>query len=463
MKFNIVLFFLFFSFSALGQECDCLKNILFLEQKVEANQASYQHQVVEFGRTELYQNHKEEINTLAKGINTKRDCLGLIAKYLHFFRDEHSFIYRENSLNTSKWDQQLTKKVKPTKRSSEGLFGTWYFQDNSFQIEVVSHPTIVGSTVAIMRKDQTKTWKKGQVKIEFFQDQDQQLKCIYWRQDRIPKVYAATWNDSMLHIGRNLHFYRNELVRSNQMPAVSHQLQFRAWSSETNYLRIPSFDLSQKAKIDSLLQANRELIATKKNWIIDLRSNGGGGFDAFQTLLPYVSSTELITQPYQGSVWVSSDNLDYYDRTKYEYTTSKEDSLEEERYVAFLAQYYGKFTPVDNTIDTLVLQPGNPTKVAILFDRFTASSAEGFALMVSKSSKVTTFGENTMGAVSYGDWMPIHLPDLSISVALTTKKMLFPDNEDFESIGIEPDVNLSEFPPNEWVDRVQMCLERGGK
>jgi C-terminal processing protease CtpA/Prc len=98
--------------------------------------------------------------------------------------------------------------------------------------------------------------------------------------------------------------------------------------------------------------------------------------------------------------------------------------------------------------------------IAIIFNKYTASSAEGFILQASTSKKVKTYGENSKGAVMYGDWMPLHLPELNISVAITTKKMIFKNNEDYESIGILPDIDLTIRNENEWLEIILKQMEK---
>lgn len=44
---NLFFLILFTSYNVFGQDCDCLKNMTLLQLKIEENQASYQHQVVE--------------------------------------------------------------------------------------------------------------------------------------------------------------------------------------------------------------------------------------------------------------------------------------------------------------------------------------------------------------------------------------------------------------------------------
>ena len=61
-----------------------------------------------------------------------------------------------------------------------------------------------------------------------------------------------------------------------------------------------------------------------------------------------------------------------------------------------------------------------------------------------QSSKVKTFGKNTSGAFSYGDWRELKIDDLPAIISMTTKKMHLINDLNIESIGISPDINLQE-------------------
>jgi hypothetical protein len=164
--------------------------------------------------------------------------------------------------------------------------------------------------------------------------------------------------------------------------------------------------------------------------------------------------------PYYGSVWVSKGNFEYYDRTKFEFAETKQDSILELAYIQFLSRHIGTFAPVILTRDTIQLEGNAPNNIAILFNKNTASSAEGFVLKASNSKKVRTFGENSAGAVSYGDWRRLELHELKIWVAITTKKVIFSGLEDFETIGISPDINLSHSNEEEWLQMILDEMER---
>lgn len=458
MKFKTVLFLIFSSSGSLfGQECDCHKNITLLQQTIEDNQASYQHQVIEQNRLNEYLLFRKTINSEAKTITTKKGCIGLISLYLSFFRDEHSFISYES--NYAPKPNSILKPNRKKDYKSLPFEGLWYFHDGSFSIDIFQSNNASRAFVGVIKDVDLKTWSKGQVKMEIIHHGNGKLTCIYWAMNLIPKAYTIDFTDSTMIIGRNLLFYRR--LQTEQKKTINtSDFHFRQLSERTNYLKLPSFDLSFKNKIDSLIATNRIEILSKKNLIIDVRNNGGGGFDAFQSILPYVMDTNLVEPPFYGSVWVSKGNYDFYNRTKYEYTESKQDSIDELSYVTYLEKNLNHFTPIEKDIDTIVLEENAPVNIAIIQNKGTASTAEGFILQLSKSKKVKTFGENSKGAVTYGDWRPVQLPELHIWVAITTKKMIFRNNEDFESIGISPEIDLKYANENEWLKITLEQIER---
>lgn len=441
----------------MGQKCDCIKNIKVLQQTIEENQASFQHQVIEMSRHNEYLMFKNEIINKAGKISNQRDCIGLVALYLSFIKDEHCFIAYDSG-----YTPKSTKIIPPKQKGKHlqhPITGIWYFQDGSFSISVFPSTSTFGEWVAVIHEDQTGSWRKGQLKIEFYSDTNNALSCIYWQKNLVPRQHKVKYTDSTLLIGRRLQFYREKQnVYSDQI--IKSDFYFESLSAQTNYLRIQSFDLTHKRTIDSLLTTHRTDLASKNNLIIDVRNNGGGGFETFQGLLPYVLDQNVFAYPYYSSVWVSKANLEYYDSTKYEYAESKLDSTNETMYIDFLKQHEGGFSPTEPLYDTIQLEVGLPLRIALVFNRYTASTAEGFVLQARSSGKVHTFGENSAGAVSYGDWRPIALPELNIWVAMTTKKMVFTTNEDLEGIGIKPGQDLSTINENDWVTKIMELLEK---
>ncbi|MES2627378.1 MAG: S41 family peptidase [Bacteroidota bacterium] len=457
MKYLLLFILISGSLISAGQSCDCEKNIAGLLQFIEENQASYQHQVVEMDRRNEYQQHKSHIIQLAARAIVKRDCADVVALYLDFFRDEHSFLGLADTFDRKQHITSANRKKtkKPDFRYPHGI---WHFSDSSFSVRMVPQSGFISSWAGVIEKDNSRNWKPGQVKIDFFITKKGELRCIYRRQNLVPRAFPVVFSDSVMRIGRNLTFYRTP--PSPAKAAVQYSKpEFKSLSEHTNSIHLPSFDLSQKHSIDSVILSNFASITSKPNLVIDIRNNGGGGFGAFDELLPFISDRQVVDQPFYASVWNSPYNLNYYDSVKYEFAETAEDSAQELSYVDFLKRYAGQFSPIEPDTQLLPVVHTTPQRIALLFNRYSASSAEGLILTAKQSSKVITIGENSAGAVSYGDWITFQLPELDLWVAVTTKKMIFPNNEYFESVGIAPEHHLDTIPPDLWLEKAVNLLE----
>src|SRR5690554_2754200 len=91
MKYIITLL-LFIQLTYSQSTCDCKQVLNFVQNQIENNSASYQHQVVEYQRQKEYSKHKKQINKIAPGIITKKECIGLVSLYLSFLRDSHQWV-----------------------------------------------------------------------------------------------------------------------------------------------------------------------------------------------------------------------------------------------------------------------------------------------------------------------------------------------------------------------------------
>ena len=457
--------------SVQAQNCDCLTAVKSLEKAYEANLASYQHQVVEYDRKYDYQVHKKAINEIAKRITATKDCIGLVAKYQSFFRDEHLFIaYKEgyypyqSVTDTLSIKQAFAKEERlsnpPDYESiDKRIEGRWYFQDASFAVDIIPHAGINSEWAAILVTDNPPFWFRGQIKMELMRDAESHLNALYWRNSRSPKYFNVSINDSILELGKQFKFYRTKEKALFAKSKLSDTLSFKQLSEKTTYLRIPDFDGSLGDTIDSLVENNLTAIQQSPNLIIDVRNNGGGSDRSFRALLPLIFQNRIIPDPYTASVWVSPENLHYYDSTKYEYAETAADSAEGVAYVAALQKQAGKFEPILFSTDTLDFTYDYPQKIGIITNRKCASTTEGLVLLANESKKVIQFGENTSGTVSYGDWREIFLPGLPIWVSCTTKKMTFFNGKDIEQIGVEPKVKLNPEQENTWIEQVQYELE----
>jgi Peptidase family S41 len=469
MKIIIVIAFFTIGYNSLNaQTCDCPAVLKYVEQQVEDNVASYQHQVVQYKREKLYTAHKNKINSIAAKITDQKACLGLLSRYLFFLRDEHLFIqYNDGYFPPAKdtarilnfWakeEQLVPNKIILNKK----LQGVWFFQDGSYSIDITANKSVNRDFAGIMQSTITPYWQKGNVRIELIQKTPTSFDCIYWRSTRQPKTFHATLTDSTLQIGKSFTFYRKKENAVKKNAGLKNQLYFTKISEQTNYLRIPSFELAYAPQIDSLMLVHKEDILKLPNLIIDVRNNGGGGDRSYRALLPFLFDKTTIPSPISASIWVSKENFRWYDTTKYDYASTQADSIDEQAYVDKMAPYKGKFVPATFFEDTLPTVYGAPKKIAVITNRWCGSTTEGFTLLAKESKKVTQYGEHTGGMVSYGDWRKLPVQGLPVWITMTTKRMVFFNGADIESIGVAPQISLNPEREDEWIKIVQQAVEK---
>lgn len=213
---------------------------------------------------------------------------------------------------------------------------------------------------------------------------------------------------------------------------------------KTAFLRFPSFEWSEKKNIDSVLKAYDAQLKKLPNWIIDLRGNDGGTDYAFGGLMPYLYSHPIKIKPdeylsTEENIRILTENLNDSDLSKAgkDFLTHLIDLMK--RNPNRFVNPSGK----DNfeiKFDTIYPYP---TKVAILIDRNTASSAESFLLSAMQSSKVKVYGENSAGMLDYNNTQYFDIPckDLNLVIPIGRSKRL-PESP-IDNIGIKPDVKIN--------------------
>lgn len=459
-----------------GQKCNCLKDMQYLESQAEHNLPSYYDQVVIQKRQAAYLKHKLECNKIAARLTDEKDCTYLVAKYISFFRDEHLAVsYKKGYFPFSSLDDTdavrtyyRKEKIYPipgaNKYPAKGIEGLWQSQDKAYIVQVVKHKTPLSDYAALIIKGENKFWTKGQLKFLLKQTGKDAYESIYLRPSRQPRAYKAVLENGKLTIGRINIFHRVNDAGEG-MPAdgftLSGKLEFKELSDKTNYLRIPDFSYEVHNAIDSIVKANLPVIVSKPNLIIDVRNNGGGGDRSYQALLPIVFDRKMVRDPITASIYASKDIFKNYNDTKYKNCETKQDSVNDDSTIALMARNIGKFTPPDFD-DTIMVDTvyRYPVKVAIIANRWCASTTEGFVITASQSNKVTLFGENTAGMCSYGDWRLVGPPCLPIELSMPTKKEYFLNNADYESTGIPPHVILDPQHEEDWINETRQAMEK---
>ena len=82
----------------------------------------------------------------------------------------------------------------------------------------------------------------------------------------------------------------------------------------------------------------------------------------------------------------------------------------------------------------------NDTTVIVVINEYVASAGEGLVMRISQAENVVVVGENTMGALTFGNVSLHQLPHSKLKVWLPINFNLFLDMESREAVGLAPDL-----------------------
>jgi C-terminal processing protease CtpA/Prc len=166
---------------------------------------------------------------------------------------------------------------------------------------------------------------------------------------------------------------------------------------------MPSFDPAYKPALDSLVNANADLIRRSDLLLVDLRGDEGGSSYTSAVLAPYIVSRGRRPSPlvHRHAVMLSSPDQVTYAKVAFgSDTTAFVRSL-----VARMEASPGHFVPLDTASsaedDPAIPPVFGPRRVGILIDRGTVSAAEVAVEFALQSTRAVVFGEPTAGALDY--------------------------------------------------------------
>lgn len=187
-------------------------------------------------------------------------------------------------------------------------------------------------------------------------------------------------------------------------------VQFKVLNKDFIYLKLGMFNRGDVNDLDSLIRANRLLIQSSKNLIIDLRGNPGGNAGSSQETIRLIYTNPIIypTWKYRSSkelIKAKTSEIhelfknDPYNRLKSQHTL-----------LHGLQDHPGQLVSSgDSVVRTVVSANHSPERIAFLIDEGSGSNAEFFTFEGKQSKKVTLFGTNTAGVMDYGEAQSFNL------------------------------------------------------
>lgn len=472
---------MFFSISIIQPErlmannqCDCHAELNWVKHTFEKNDAGFEYILKQKGQ-QAYDEHTNRLMQMAKDIKTNSECKDLLFKWLRFFRKGHigiqvvkeekqseqlftldsNLFQKQEKLNFNERDflKKLAHESKPSP------IGIW--EGAPYKVAIM--PTDSGYTGVVLDAPGT-PWKKDQIKFKLY-SHGKSFKATLWMRD-----FTCRENLAVNFIGNNIitidgissfvrkskTFEDTPLIKSFTRYIFSKGPYYEQVSDSTSYVRIPSFAISNKRAIDSVLRVNHEKIIKSPNLIIDLRNNGGGSDASYSSLLPYIYTNpfrsldvELLSTELNNSAHLAYSQDTLYDenaRKRFKETYDK------------LNLQLGSFVRINKypvTINSMDRILPNPHRVAILINEYCGSTTEQFLLNAKQSYKVKLFGKSTFGSLDISNMHYANSPSGQFQLWYCRSKSLRIPEMAIDDIGLQPDYFLdSSIAQQDWVEFV---------
>jgi hypothetical protein len=356
-------------------------------------------------------------------------CLAVLQDYLDFFADPHLFIYQGTRLDTAETSRRAraverVALTEPEVRRSlarrgsrlDPIEGIWY--DRTLRVAIVrdaAHDDGRHFEAVVLAGD-TSIWRPGDVRARFTRTAEGRYEGRLRERNYAERlVRPEIFKRLILRLAPG-NWGRAFPVAPPDRGLLDPVDPGRPTLVERDgalVLSIPSHDPDDRPALDSLLASHRPELMRAGRLIVDLRGNDGGSSTTTAALLPYIA-TDSQRPPYlpgrsrepdagKGLMLSSPDQIAYAVRVLMGGDTTDPSAR---RFLERMRAHPGSLVPFADTLDPRrpvprIVPLDGPRHVGILVDHGTVSAAEVFLLEAMRSTRVTTFGEPTAGALDY--------------------------------------------------------------
>lgn len=476
--------------SVYSQQCDCKAAFQWLKQTFEQNDAGFSTTVASKGR-DTYQAASDKTMEKAVRSNTYPECQKTLRNWLSFFRKGHigiDFTDSVNKLVSAAYQNSIPTTADPklvsaqekatisdkdwedwkTTHTMEGFEGIWTSPPYTVGIRKNKNGTYNGYVLEAPNTP----WTKNQLKIRIFPTENG------WRGTTFDRFYRKTdsvrvdtsyYGNNYMSIG-SFSFQRiwpaatdtAELKNDMRLANESYKGPYlEKLSDSTVYLRIISFDIKYRQKIDSLLSANHQLITSVPNFIIDVRSNGGGSDASYAPLIPYLYTNPIRTiGVLTYSTRLNNERLLRYAADS-NFTAS--DRKEFKEMYQRLNTQLNSFVDLNGspvTVEELRSVYPYPSRVAILVDEYSGSTTEQFLLAAKQSTKTKLFGQPSFGSLDISNMNSVSSPKNEFELYYCCSKSQRLPGLAIDGTGIQPDYYLDKTVAEyKWINYARLILE----
>lgn len=467
-----LLFFLLCSLHAFlpAQPCNCPEQFDFLTQKIAANYAGYSDKVNPATRA-AFDAHTTRYRALAAPVTTDTTCARLLYEWTLFFKDRHlQLSYNPPPDDTAAirrrfadWEKigldEAAARARIDRPDRDSIEGIWEMQGGNYRVALLRQPAAGRDYAAVVLRADSVWWMPGFVKFEL-KTAAGGYQARFFMRDHSLREFSVAWRGDELRFG-TFSTWQRVYPGAGELPKDRKQQTFflEKLDSATLLITLPTMNESLRHEFKSLVKANRKLLATTPNLIIDVRGNGGGSDLTYYPLKRY-----LYTQPVRSDrvqYWATRDNADKFA----EMGRNKDFPWTWRMYGRHMARKMrrneGKFIgKTGQGVEKMNRVTRYPQRVVVLIDGGCASSCEQFALFAQQSKKTTLIGRNTAGVLDYSNLHFLPFPDRRFTLAYpTTRSNRVAEGRGIDNVGVAPAVRLSEAD-GDWVEWTRRYLRR---
>lgn len=442
LKLIIVLICTLISFStSASSECNCKMILQNAILSVEENYALY-HIKVPHDNKKLYERYNLVYLEKASILTSPSKCQSLMDDWVTFFQDKHLWVTVDKELTKVKY-QKLPLDLKQAKRrwansniAKDPIEGLWEMEGYRVAIlpDVYKYDIFNGIVVSA----DNDVFKRGMLKMRLKKSIDGYDMDFYMRDSTMMATRIHFTTAHTLLDDNNIHWRRLSVHDGSPAPPKLSQLTLidpykptlKRIDSTAILFTLPSCSPKYSRVVDSIMLTNHAALEACKLFIVDVRNNGGGSDRTYRSLLPYIL-TQSLQMPSVG-YYMSAENSKMFRELGILNNLDPIDSTAR-----------NKIVMAKKSIQSDTFKPlKSPRQVALLTNRFTASSGETFVLKCKQSNKVITFGETTAGCIDgyNGNIIDIGGARLRYPTSIRSMEVI---ERPIDPFGILPDIPLN--------------------
>lgn len=436
MRLFLVVLITTFTSQIQAQPCNCEQILEESKSIIEQNYAGWFDKINDETKTS-YVKWNESFNSKIKQATTDSACSALLQQWVRFFKDGNlgisyvpprynadgslhagdappilKFKISESQIRTYLGSSHLLDPIEGIYKNNQFTVGLIRSEKQFYQATIIStthknwNPQEVIFTVekragvyhaVVYNEDKTDSTHNTAMLVDNILD---------LKSDFFEKIYPETAPK------RDLFEYMMET------DSLAPSLEFR--EPQVAIWKFPGFKPMAISQTKYLLTKYADQLEKATDWIIDLRDNSVGEYNAGTELLKYLYSNPILVS--NSAIRLSKGNIDAWrDQLKY---------------------------------DTILFQ--NPSqvvkKVAVLINKNTRSTAERLTLLYRQSKKVKVYGQISGGAADYSNAVVYNTSCSTIRVSVPMGRMLWlNDGFSVDKAGIHPD---RLFVTDDWIEAV---------